>query len=808
MKKFFPNSIRRCFLALFFTTTLGLAGAWAQVAIDPIRVFGPVLSTDIDIDATTGVNDACLGYDMSNDPVDKTYSITSITGVTGPITYSWSIKGGAQIVGSTTGSSVTVSPIIDDNRYNKSRLYLDYAAKKSTTIPNPCDEEGDDIQVDVPITGQLYVDLYQKFTVTDPIVGEECIEATKDYAFSIRDMVSGDKDGIGVDSYEWDLTNIADLLPQPPLEKQRLYTSGDGSAIALHFYTSPETPATFTVVPGKCNTTAVVHTLKTMMPAPSYTIEGYDDCIPASVKIITITNTNVVDDVVYTWELANSNFTFVGTVTEGSVDVNIGAYAGFVYLKASPDPASSLCAGTTGEVIATIEIKRSLDGSVHISGDKCVDPSGDDPEYTLNPNPGTKVHWTFPDANWAIDNPDNENASTVTVTVDDALAGPGTISVATLGCLEQTITLDVNFPPGTVGDINEGTSTICLDYGNDDPILLEIDPVANAKGYFWKLPEGWEFQSDDPEINDEPSITVIPDGIHSGAVEVYAIGKGECEKSNTSTRTYAFNAVKPTAVTADHCINSGKAGQVTFSVTSPVENQTYNWVEPAFSGWTIDSYEDVGTSVHAKVIMNTDGVNGSYVVTVRGTNTCFTTTYYNYNTSISAAVAEMAVINGFGNDQFAIFQESTPPRVNMPAGTTYQWYSNHNAISGATNFNLLLDNYQPGSTVGVDVKLSGNNCVTYLETTSDYAASLRKGPNEEETVVLPNPATNEVRVKINRSFSSASFKLKDASGKSVRQVDKASQETAISTVDIPNGIYLLEINIDGETQVKKVQVLH
>ncbi|MDF2455234.1 MAG: large protein [Cytophagaceae bacterium] len=806
MKKFFSTTMRRCFLALFFTATLGLAEAWAQaIVVEPVYGSGTV-----DIDASTGTNNACLNYttQSTNTGEEKDYTITSITGVSGPFTYSWSIKGGAVIVGSTTGSTVTVKPTIVDNRFNKARLFLTYTATKTVMVPDDCtNPPGPDKPVTIGTEGQVYVDLYQHFTYTDPIVGEECIDPSIDYAFSIRDMVSGNADNIGIDSYVWDLTDIEDLLPSIP--NQRLYTSGDESAIALDFTTGLTESRQITVIPGRCNSTTIIHTLKAIMPTPTYEIEDYDNCIPAAIKQITINNTDLKSDVTYTWELANSNFTFATPATEASATINIGPYAGIIYLKASPDPLSDFCSGTnTGEVVVAIEIKRSLDGSVTISGPECVDPSGEDPEYTLNPNPGTKVSWVFPDDYWTIDNPDNENASTVAVTVDDALAGPGIITVATLGCLEQTISLDVNFPPGTVGDINEGTSTICMDYGDDDAIVLEIDPVANADGYFWKLPEGWAFQSGDELTNDGPSTTVIPDGLHSGAVEVYAKGKGECAKSNTSTRTFAFNAVKPTAVTASSCINSGKAGQVTFSVTNPVAGQTYNWVEPAFSGWTIDSYEDVGSSVNAKVIMNTDGVNGSYVVQVRGTNTCFTTTYYNHNTSISAAVAEMAVINGFGNDQFAIFQESTPPRVNMPGGTTYQWYSNGNAISGAVNFNLLLDNYVPNSTVGVDVKLLGNNCVTYLETTSDYAASLRKGPNEEEYLLLPNPANTELKVKINRSFSTASFKLKDASGKSVKQVDKASQETAISTVDIPNGIYLIEINIDGETQVKKVQVLH
>ena len=172
---------KRCALMLLLSLSAAFVKAQAPIVVDSVFGVGTVGIS------AAGVNDACLTYtDQANNVgANKTYT-ASVSGVTGPISYSWSIVGGASIVSSSTGASVTVKPKIENERYNKARLSLTYSATKKETIANPCGGSPDSIQIDVATTGRVYVDLYQKFTYSNQIVGSVCVSKDDSVAYSIK----------------------------------------------------------------------------------------------------------------------------------------------------------------------------------------------------------------------------------------------------------------------------------------------------------------------------------------------------------------------------------------------------------------------------------------------------------------------------------------------------------------------------------------------------------------------------------------------------------------------------------------------
>lgn len=122
------------------------------------------------ITATAG--DACLTYNSSTGLANNhIYNFSGVAGLNTP-TYTWSILGGASIVGSSTGSSVTVKPVIDSKgRYNKAKLTIFYRGTIDSTImitPPVCNGTTPPAQpviIKVPKSGTLSVDLYQNLII-------------------------------------------------------------------------------------------------------------------------------------------------------------------------------------------------------------------------------------------------------------------------------------------------------------------------------------------------------------------------------------------------------------------------------------------------------------------------------------------------------------------------------------------------------------------------------------------------------------------------------------------------------------------
>ncbi|ABG60345.1 T9SS type A sorting domain-containing protein [Cytophaga hutchinsonii] len=776
---------KRCALMLLLSLSAAFVKAQAPIVVE--QGFGPAT---VVITATTGSSDACITYanptDQSNNiGQNKTFSIASITGLSGSITYSWSIEGGATIVGSTTGTSVTVKPTIQTNRFNKARLYLNYTGTKKESVPNPCPPYTGNIDVDVATAGQVFVDLYQKFEYIDPIVGEACIEKDKTYAFSIRDMVSGNINlGIGTDIYTWNTTSI-DLVGNQP------YASGDNSAIAFDFTSSINGGEQIFVQVGKCNSTSIAHTFGKNLPVAEYEIDNYlAGCIPTSVGQIHITN-SMKTGIVYRWELGNSNYTFASgsnTNSQDGITVNIGTEGGTIYLYSKADPAGSdyCTSAASGEIVEVIQIKRSLDEGVTLSGPTCVHPGTYN--YALTPNVNTPLNWELP-YGWTIDGA-NQNASNVSITVAED-ADFGVISISTTTCPGDEIDVNVYVRPDELGEIS--TANVCLTNGSTAEVVFSVDEVNHTTGYVWTLPAGWNFKSG--TATDAAEITVIPNGTNGGTVSVYA--QGNCANSNTASIEIKLTPTTPGTIARDPsgCINKGLEDVVTFTVTNDPNATSYTW-DLGGSG--------TGSSTANSIVVTTSGTGGPYVVKVRANNSC------------GSSADRTSVVSFAGNGTVNITRTDLiiggtkigeKLEADIVASSTYQWFRDGVFITNGRAIDIFDPEDPTPHDYCVVVTSNTSGCITRTCIQSGY--NFRVGSSDEanaKVTVYPNPAANNVNVGITNTFKSASITVYALNGAVVYKSATSNVITPVDLSQLENGMYFVAVDVDGDKTMHKVQV--
>ncbi|MDB5274609.1 MAG: hypothetical protein JWO58_2976, partial [Chitinophagaceae bacterium] len=74
--------------------------------------------------------------------------------------------------------------------------------------------------------------------------------------------------------------------------------------------------------------------------------------------------------------------------------------------------------------------------------------------------------------------------------------------------------------------------------------------------------------------------------------------------------------------------------------------------------------------------------------------------------------------------------------------------------------------------------------------------------------IYPVPCSAMLQIKINTSFQQASLQLSDLNGKLIHESYDLTSFTQLSTVTIPNGIYLLNVQTDDNRFQSKVVVTH
>jgi hypothetical protein len=136
------------------------------------------------------------------------------------------------------------------------------------------------------------------------------------------------------------------------------------------------------------------------------------------------------------------------------------------------------------------------------------------------------------------------------------------------------------------------------------------------------------------------------------------------------------------------------------------------------------------------------------------------------------------------------------------AGVTYQWYAAGNQpVVGATSARFRPT--QPGTYYAVAVS---NGCSSLASEALNFIV-LASEPVAEVSV-YPNPVSDRLLVQWPAAISTnGQLELTDLNGRAVRQQARAGEVTEISVRELPTGLYLLNLQADGQPRiVRKVMV--
>jgi|YNPMSStandDraft_1061717.scaffolds.fasta_scaffold00925_8 hypothetical protein len=75
--------------------------------------------------------------------------------------------------------------------------------------------------------------------------------------------------------------------------------------------------------------------------------------------------------------------------------------------------------------------------------------------------------------------------------------------------------------------------------------------------------------------------------------------------------------------------------------------------------------------------------------------------------------------------------------------------------------------------------------------------------------IFPNPANNYLQINFEKAIQDANISLYNTIGQKVLQANNINNNIIINVKNIPEGLYMIKINIKGETEYsQKILILH
>jgi len=255
---------------------------------------------------------------------------------------------------------------------------------------------------------------------------------------------------------------------------------------------------------------------------------------------------------------------------------------------------------------------------------------------------------------------------------------------------------------GSITTITNPVGTICKNVGVDFSISA---PVANASGYFWKVPAGWVISGGQGTT----SITAIPSV--SGTISVKAYNQCGDSTSNANLFINVTITPQPTAITGPSAVCNGVANL--YSVTN-VAGTIYQWAIP--SNWIF-----VGASNTNSVNITPNIATASGVVNVSAIKDGCISSVSQINVSCSDTPSTPSVIQGNNpacKNTLCNFSVDT-----LNLATSYIWTfpaTGWTVFSGASTRSV---NVMPGATsIAGNITVRGSNYCGISAISSNLAA--------------------------------------------------------------------------------------
>jgi hypothetical protein len=140
------------------------------------------------------------------------------------------------------------------------------------------------------------------------------------------------------------------------------------------------------------------------------------------------------------------------------------------------------------------------------------------------------------------------------------------------------------------------------------------------------------------------------------------------------------------------------------------------------------------------------------------------------------------------------------------ASATYQWMdcSSVQLIPGATS-----QSFSPSQSGTFAVIVTENGC---SDTSSCYSVTptgIHETVYGSSVMLFPNPATNQVTIDLGSNHTKVTITLTDITGKIMyKTIADKTNEIIVDTKDFKEGMYLVQVKVDGFTETKKLIVRH
>jgi hypothetical protein len=629
--------------------------------------------------------------------------------------------------------------------------------------------------------------------VASPIAGLTCVP------FGNTTPITYSVQGGGSNTYKWEVI---------PASAGWTVTTGNGSAIDIipafgNIPASGEVEIRATIE-GNCGTAPVTSSLMVDVGPSNPSAIGGTACVPYGTTSLTYSIADVPRASGYQWTIP-PGWTVNGNTTGTSVSVNPNNTNGTLKVVALGCSAGS----NSGETSLAVTMGPALPAA--IAGPACVAYNSTSLTYSIDPvTNATGYQWEIP-AGW-IGATSSDNRS---ITISNMVTAGGEVRVKALGCSaganSEFKVLNVAVGPQQPGLIT-GLDCVTPSGGNQ---VYSVAAVTNATGYTWSFPTGWTIQAG----ANTNSVTVTP-GTTGGPVSVTALGCGSGSNSAPQTMTVNTAPAQPGPITyyvgspGITCIGQGAGQVVTFSIDPVAGASSYTWTFP----WTAGSTTTTATTVNAV----TDASSGGTVTVVAngavaGCNSTARTL------SVVRAGLDFCVLV---ERVTSTFRSYTVDDANILNGTpvNYSWFNGNSAIpslQGPAETSFAAHN-NVGS-VRVDIT-DGNGCVTsltiptttafntYVCTPGGVPPGLMAQPQSiagrmadtgetfvsteevSETLELfPNPAVDEVKIRLPRKMQQAELVICSVQGKLVESRSIDDKKVTVNVSGYQNGAYLIVI---------------
>ncbi|TDT46691.1 putative secreted protein (Por secretion system target) [Maribacter spongiicola] len=365
-------------------------------------------------------------------------------------------------------------------------------------------------------------------------------------------------------------------------------------------------------------------------------------------------------------------------------------------------------------------------------------------------------------------------------------------------------------PPPTFTLTSNVNSIAC---GVTTPVVFTVNNVYNSPGtmtYQWGYP-GWSgtVNSTMSTVTLTPtSSTTLPGTV---TVTPYLNGVAQPTKTLTVTRS-AFTSNASISGSSAVCSSS------TYTMSGLLAGQSVtSWVVSIPSKATLSTTSGNSTTV-------TKIGSGPITLTATITNSC--------NQTITKSIdLQLGIVNVPGSISGPA-SVLTGALVNysvasVQGATSYIWYLPY-PYDTYTNFNYSGQNWQkrtnyssarsiqvfsglggnPGQIQVMAVNACGTSGARKLSVTHGGGGGGIPRPAGSGTQIYPNPAKDFINIELSNQEITTNSDIRaiiyDTNGKELKSIKIISSSTTIGIEDIPSGMYIIEVNIDGHKESHKI----